>query len=187
MEVELVENNAVDIKKSIDNMLSLVEGMIVQNVQQYNELSDMYAAARTLEEMIEEKRKELTEPLRKQISTINERAKEVSTPIKKLIEVSNTKAESYVAFQKEEEKRLKDAAFLLDINLESNVIIMPASNSASMVTKTVKKFRVTDMEKVPREYLILDEAKVGVHMKIGVTSIPGIEFYEETTTTLRRK
>ena len=99
MEVELVENNAVDIKKSIDNMLSLVEGMIVQNVQQYNELSEMYAAARTLEEMIEEKRKELTEPLRKQISTINERAKEVSTPIKKLIEVSNTKAESYVAFQ----------------------------------------------------------------------------------------
>lgn len=45
------------------------------------------------------------------------------------------------------------------------------------------KYRVVDVEKVPREYLKLDDVKVGqiVRAMKGSTSIPGIEVYAEKT------
>lgn len=49
----------------------------------------------------------------------------------------------------------------------------------------VWKFRVIDPDKVPREFLCVDERLVADHVKAGTRFIPGIEIYEETQTKFR--
>jgi len=55
---------------------------------------------------------------------------------------------------------------------------------ASGISKTVNwKFEITDANKVPREYLLIDEKKIGqvVRAMKGETNIPGVSAYPEET------
>jgi hypothetical protein len=53
------------------------------------------------------------------------------------------------------------------------------------VSKTVNKFIVEDISKVPLKYLMVDMDKVEEAVKMGVLEIPGITITQETTTKLR--
>jgi hypothetical protein len=55
--------------------------------------------------------------------------------------------------------------------------------------RTVWKFRITDPTKVPREYLMVDEAKIGgvVRAMKDMTRIAGVEVYPEQVVSARRK
>jgi len=55
-----------------------------------------------------------------------------------------------------------------------------------LVTKRVRKFRITDLSKVPSRYLTISTEMVEQDISLGVAEIPGIEIYEETTSSLRR-
>lgn len=58
------------------------------------------------------------------------------------------------------------------------------AGGGSVGLKPVQKWRVTDEALVPREYLVLDEVKIGKVTRAGV-DIPGIERYEEYTSVGR--
>ena len=47
-------------------------------------------------------------------------------------------------------------------------------------------FQVTDLEAIPKEYLVVDEKKVKEAMKGGVASIPGLQIVKTTKTILKR-
>lgn len=51
-------------------------------------------------------------------------------------------------------------------------------------TRQVQKFEVTDINQVPREYLILDESKVRAAQSAKIP-VPGIRYYEETIIVTR--
>ncbi len=56
-------------------------------------------------------------------------------------------------------------------------------------TREVWKFRVKDLDKVPREYLMLDEQAVGALVrakhKLAEKLIPGIEVWDESRTVIK--
>ena len=47
-------------------------------------------------------------------------------------------------------------------------------------------FQVTDLEAIPKEYLVVDEKKIKEAMKGGVASIPGLQIVKTTKTILKR-
>jgi hypothetical protein len=72
------------------------------------------------------------------------------------------------------------------------VIVAPPVTKAppkvsGVSTRLVWKARVTDLLLVPREYLVVDEAKLGAMARAtkGTVSIPGVEFYSEEVMAAR--
>jgi hypothetical protein len=71
----------------------------------------------------------------------------------------------------------------LEAKLVPAVILAPEAKLADIGRRENWQYRVTDIDLVPREYLCLDEKKVGGVVKAMKrdTAIPGIEVYDEGT------
>jgi len=68
-------------------------------------------------------------------------------------------------------------------------VIVPSAVQAvsGASTRTVWKFKIVDAAKIPREYLAVDEVKIGgvVRAMKGATNIPGVQAYSEAVTAFR--
>ncbi len=187
------EGNDVLVKNVVSEMQQYVTNLSVVDEASYNKMTTLYAQARGWHKTIDNKRKELGDPFRKQITLINDRAKELLDPLDVVINMSNHKANSYMRMleqlKKEADESIKLAAFLFD---EEVPYIPPMEKTvrgtgANTVTKTERKFRVVDRDKIPSKYLIVDESAIKRDLALGLAKIPGIEVYEEKTTQLRVK
>jgi hypothetical protein len=194
MSVETITKKQLSIKCLISNILEETKALVVDDEQKYKHLNFIYSNARQLEKELENERKKLVEPYRKQINAINDKAKELSAPIGWIIEVTNTKAGEWRALlqrrKEEEEKELNEAASLFGVTTAVHIAPVPKSVStedASCILKRETKFKVSDISKVPMKYLKIDEELVKRDLKLGIADIPGIEIWEETTTQLRRR
>lgn len=182
------------IKEAIQTKRSFVESLIVNCEESYKKITSLYAEAREWKKAIESRRKELTEPLRKKMSSINDIARELSDPLEAVIDMANGKANGYVRMLEEikrkKDEQLRAQAALFDA--EHDIYIPPMENiirgeGAITVTKTETKFRVVDLSKVPLKYLMVDEAAIKRDLKLGIPEISGIEIFEEKTTQLRTR
>ncbi len=95
--------------------------------------------------------------------------------------------ERLAALKKAEEEAKK-------IEVQAPVVVAPVVAEAPRVTRTESgsasqrknwTFAVTDTGLVPREYLIVDMAKIRDAVKMGVRSIQGVTIFEETKTVFR--
>jgi Na+/phosphate symporter len=187
-----LEENTLQVKKVIADMLSFASALVVDTEQAYKKITSLYSQARSWKKCVDDKRKAITEPLRKQVSSINDKAKELTDPLDAVIDLANAKATSYQRLLEEkrleEEQKLRKAADLFEA---ADEVYVPAldkvlrGDGASAVTKVEKRFRVIDLAKVPAKYLMIDEKKLLIDIKLGLNQIDGIEIYEETITTLR--
>ncbi len=187
-----LEGNTLQVRNVIKDMLSFASALVVDSEPAYKKITSLYSQARAWKKCVDEKRKLMTEPLRKQTAAINDKAKDLTDPLDSVIEVANAKATSYQRLletqRQEEEAKLRAAAELFDA---ADEVYVPAlekvirGEGASAVTKVEKRFRVVDLSKVPEKYLMIDEKKLIQDIKLGLNSIEGIEIYEETTTSLR--
>lgn len=107
-----------------------------------------------------------------------------------------------LARKKEEEDRLREAErlinegrpeealILLGQEIETPPVILPetAPKVPGIVARSVWKFRITDPSKVPCEYHMIDEAKIGrvVRATEGKIEIPGVQTYEEKEIAVRK-
>jgi hypothetical protein len=77
----------------------------------------------------------------------------------------------------------REAEALLNAPIAAPVVtVEKATPKVSGITyRDVWRFRITDATKIPREYLALDEQRIGgvVRAMKGATNIPGIEVYAE--------
>lgn len=187
-----VQKDTHEMHKKIKEMISQAQSLIVDNEGAYKEVTRIYREAQTAKKAIDGRRKELVTPFRDEISRINDRAKSVLDPLDRITEIANMKASSYQRLledrrQKEEEK-LRAAAALFDA--EEEIYVAPLEkvtrgDGANLVTKVEKRFRLVDITKVPAKYLLIDESAVRKDLQLGVNEIPGLDVYDETTTTLR--
>jgi len=83
-----------------------------------------------------------------------------------------------------EEGKPDEALLILGEPVEAPLIIsheVTAPKINGIVTRTVWKWKIVDEKKLPREYLIPDEARIGkmVRAAEGKIEIPGVEVYQE--------
>jgi hypothetical protein len=190
---DLVDTSVNHIKHVIKDMTSFILELKVEDEGAYKRVTSVYANARQWKKSIEERRKEIGEPLRKKLAEINAKAKELTDPLDHVIHIANAKATQYQRLLEQqkvdEEAAIKAAAELLGISDEE--VFVPAVDSslrgegATATTSVKKKFKIVDMNQIPRKYLILDEKAVERDLKLGITHIEGLEVYEEKQTTLR--
>lgn len=187
---ELIEIDASD----ISDMLSMAKSLVVTNDDGYRGITKLYREAKEWQKKVETARKSLCAPFRLKISEINDKAKELTDPLDQIIDLANAKTNSYQKLlekaKEQEDEQTRAIAALFDA--EDEVYIEPLEktirgNGAIAVTKTEKRFKLGDLSKVPLKYLQLNEDIVKQDIKLGIGSIPGIDIYEETITKLRTR
>lgn len=186
------EEHEVFIKSTIQELVLIASNFSVTTEADYKRLTSMYSQARTWKKSIEAKRKEVTNPLWKQMSTINDKAKTLTDPLDQIIEITNHKASLYLKkleeIKRQEDEKVRAAAALFDASEELYIPPMEKTlrgDGATAITKTEKKFKVLDITKVPTKYLMVDEDALKRDLQLGINEVPGLEIYEETTTQLR--
>lgn len=176
----------------VKDMAEFMGEIVVDNEPAYLKVTSLYKQARDWKKAVEGKRKELVEPFRSSVARINDRAKELTDPLDRVIELANAKVNGYQLMLAErkrvEDEKLRETADIFDAADELYIPPMEKTlrgEGAIAVTKTEKKFRVTDITRVPTKYLIVDEKSLMQDIKLGISEVPGIEIYETTTTNLR--
>lgn len=161
--------------------------------QNYELVSDIYSQARKYLKLITEKEKKLLEPYKEKINEIRYEAKTHKEPLQRMIDICNAKADDWQKYltikSLEKQRKLVEAAKLFGTNMPIMVddVTKPKSTRNTTTTiKTVMKFRVTDISKVPLKYLKIDEEAVNLDIKLGIHNIDGLEIYQEIKTTLRK-
>lgn len=161
--------------------------------QNYELVSDIYAQARKYLKLITEKEKKLLEPYKEKINEIRYEAKTHKEPLQRMIDICNAKADDWQKYltikSLEKQRKLVEAAKLFgnDMPIMVDDVTKPKSTRNTTTTiKTVTKFRVSDISKVPLKYLKIDEDAVNLDIKLGIHNIEGLEIYQETKTTLRK-
>lgn len=62
----------------------------------------------------------------------------------------------------------------------------PVAKLAGVTTRTVRRWRITDAERVPKQFCSPDPKKIDEHLRNGgIAAIPGVEFYDETITAVK--
>jgi len=182
----------IAIKNSILQLYDFIVQLSVVDEASYKKVTSLYRQAREWKKCLEAKRKELIEPFRTEVARINDKAKDLSEPLDNAINVANAKVNAYqhqlAEAKRLEEEKLREAASLFDA--EDEVFVTPLEkvirgDGAIAVTKTEKRFKVTDLSKVPLKYLTINEKIVEQDIKLGINEIPGLEIWEETSTQLR--
>lgn len=107
------------------------------------------------------------------------------------------------ARKQEEERRLQDAilaeqsgnkeeaAAIMDTPVQAPVVVVPKAipKVAGIAMTKQWKFRITDANKIPRQYLVPDETKIGAVVRAlkDQTSIPGVEIFSVDSVSAGRQ
>jgi len=201
------ETEALEIKASL---------FIITNNKEYNEASNLLNTIRKKIKKIEEYRKSITDPINQQLKRIKEffdtpinKLKKADNIIvsamqkfqeeeRKRIEIINRKL---LEEQEKQKKKLEEKAKKLEekgklelaqkIKKDIQNIVAPVITVETKAKGTYEveiwKFRVVDFEKIPREYLIVNEKMLNeiARQTKGTKNIPGIEFYSEKSIRTR--
>ena len=94
------------------------------------------------------------------------------------------------AARKVEEQRLRELAKEEGIDTEDAGALLTVPKMAQpegTVQRKVWKWRVTDASKIPAEYMLIDEKRIGMEVRAGhdKVNIPGIEAYCDFTTVVK--
>lgn len=200
----IVEDNWVDIfkrdhkisllKDTFQNSLETASRMEVSSEDSAKQMTDFYADAKQWEKKIDSLRKESNAPEQEKINIRNAKSAELVAPLKEIQLIAKKKCDVYQAFVREEKRKEEElsrcAFYFLDAD-ETQIIPLREKSvntgKALMFTRTVRKFRITDIDQVPRKYLKVDEKSIDQAINLGINEIPGIEIYEEQVTQLRTR
>ena len=64
--------------------------------------------------------------------------------------------------------------------------MVTVSGHVAATARTVWRHRVVDLEKVPRAYLMVNDAAIKAAIAGGMRSIEGVEIFEDVVTAIRR-
>jgi hypothetical protein len=157
---------------------------------------------------VEEARKSYTAPINQHITSVNGLAKEVSAPLDDAlrhltgqlnqysakVELERRKAEEEARRQAQaEQKRLDAEAKAAGVEAPLVPEVIPAKEEPTTIrteagTSYQRKtwtFEVEALDKVSREYLVLNESMVRAAIKNGVRTIPGLKIFETSSTVIR--
>lgn len=148
---------------------------------------DAYAALTQIKKAIktiEDKRKEITQPLNASLKATNAMFKQLSQPFFEADRIIRDKVMDFrqaqeEKAQKEKERRQKIQAAHAAKGHETHEITQPKVEVAK-TTVTAKRwtFEIVDLSKVPRKYLIVDCSAVREDIRNGVRQIDGIDIFQ---------
>ena len=190
----IVQQNSSNIKNQLAKILGSVNALEMTSEEAYNRVTSIYNQAKTWEKMVDDQRKKCNAPEQALINARNDKAKEILDPLKEIQAMTKKKAAEYQAFIDEQRKKNEEAVAQAASMFEVDVPYTPSLSQKALrgegavaTTRTVRKFRIVDLHKVPIQYLKVDEDEVRQAIKMGIAHIDGIEIYDEKVTNLMRR
>lgn len=199
-----VKDEQTEIAQRESNQLVLqADTFTIETEAQLNEASELLRKIKTAYKTVEERRTFVVKPLNDQIRNINGWFKSITEP---LVQAEDILKRKVLTFRQEQErirlaeqKRLEEEAAKkqAEINklaeqkgVEAPVLNVPklAELDKTVNTSTIKKvwtFEVTDLNLIPREYLVVDETKIRNAVREGVRNIPGVKIFEKDQLAVR--
>lgn len=199
IKIKEIEN---DVKKQATLALKF---KTLTTIEEVGKATEFLAGVKARIKKIEELRTTFVKPLNDHVKTINNMFKSQSTPLEEM----ETQVKRAISnFHVEEDRKAKaEEARLQKIRDNANEkreekgqeqIVAPIktverveqtvkTEVGSSTAKKVIKFRVVDINKVPREYLRCEVNTMAVNgaIKQGVAQIEGLEFYEDFEVSAR--
>lgn len=155
------------------------------------EATDVLSKMKTVAKMIKERKEAITKPMLEAINSARDLFKPIENTLataeltikKKMLDYSNeqekARQEAMAKVAARVEKgTMKPATALKKMEAMPEVATSTQGKVGAVAFRTVKKFRVVDEIKLPREYMIPDMAKITAALKAGI-AVPGAEVYEE--------
>jgi len=198
MNTEL-ETKLTEIGQEVASVNEMAGQLAVKSEQDEVTATDFLVKIKARLTRVEELRTFFVKPLNDQVKAINAKFKEQSEPLEKAYASVKRLVSDYRLEQDDlaraEEKRLADlkdaknerraeAGKPLDLTPAPTIERAPAvvsTEAGKTVAKRVWKYRVIDINLVPREYLRCEvkDAVIKAEMSKGVRAIAGLEFYED--------
>lgn len=185
------------IHKQTDSLISKAQFFLLDSNEKLATAAQVLNWIAVTKKKIEERRKFFVQPLNEQVDKINALFKGYVRPLtdaraimdEKII-VWNRKQEAERLAEEEKVRRQAEK-----LSKKTGVAVQEIIESAPVaeVPKTVGTLTVTkrwtheilDPLVVPREYLMVDEVKIGRAVRDGVRAIPGVRIYEKEITSTR--
>lgn len=189
----------VELKAKIDEAIKESKKILVMEESQIETAGFYIKKFGDLDKKIESLRKDFVKPLNDEVKQINnffkslqnsflpeqDRLKKESNEM--LVEIRRRQAELKAAEQKELEDAMLDEAELFDdesvLDNIPQIEFRQTKIAETLTTVRTKKWKVVDLDKVPRKYLVVDEKLINNVRKDydfeDKSPIDGIEFYFE--------
>ncbi len=191
----------------IDKMVAQAEALTVTDDATNARAVEMANQAKKIDAAIERVRKELVLPPNEYVKSVNGLAKGFQGRLGTIVASLRGKVGSYAQRIEMERRKAEEAARKAQEELQAKIdaeakaaqvepvqVAAPVVPKQSTIVRTeagsatqrkVWKHEITDEGQVPREYLMIDEAKVRQAVKQGVREIPGVRIYEHTEIAFR--
>ena len=179
------------VTKEVEEFLYQNQEITVTSQEDYTKATDTLKIINGKIKKLEEKRVEWTKPILEAKRKIDDDFKQAIKPLEEFVATVKTKMlDWYRVEQKrldEEQKKLEAKAMEDAKNNKQSEVVVPVINEVKthrgdLATATVSKkwmYKLLDENLVPREYLVVDEAKIKAAVKNGVRIIAGVEIYED--------
>lgn len=193
-----IENKEVSlVKQQATKALNAANELTIASQDDMVKATDLLSKIKTVGKMIKERKEQITKPLNEALSSARDLFRPIEDDTSSAEKVIKSKMLTFQAAEeakarKEEERitaRVEKGTMRPDTAAEKLQNITPAPTAVqgkvgAVKTMTIKKYRVTDETKLPREFLMPNMPAITEALKAG-TVVPGAEMYEEKVISAR--
>lgn len=164
----------------------------IESIEESGAALEMVGRAKDLCKKIEDRRKELIAPSRKFIAVVNDSAKILSEKLEHFENMITLNLAAWYAKLEQDAIDAKNHARELSKTLGMDIYVPDApktlSNEHAVASmKTKWRWAIPNEDAVPREYLMVDAGKIDKAIKAGIRQIPGVDIYESSEMSIRRR
>ncbi len=210
--VLIPETEAQEVQELTSGVVQAAESVVVNSGEGMNEASDILSWVAKAKKQVEDKRKFLVKPLNDHVKAINEMFKGYMAPLEQADAMLRKKVLTYRQEQERirraEEERLRKEAEAERKRLEKQAKkegvapppppppVAPTmqeqaktvhSDMGAVSAKMVWDFEIVDEDKVPRNFMIVNEKAIRAAVKAGVRNIPGVKVYQKEELAVRAR
>ena len=179
---------------NVDLMMQEARDAVVVDLKDVEMAQTAAIPARNLAKKLEEAKKTITDPYKRFLNAVNDVARQLTDKLKT---VENTYASKMDAWKSQERKAIAEqqqiAAELQDTLgiavvpvVETNVSTIRSSGAMSYEQEQWN-FEIQDFNAIPREMLMVNEAKIKSLVRAGVRDIPGVRIYKTKKTIIKTR
>lgn len=199
MSEQTIESKEVAlVKRQATEALSAANDIAIESQEDLEKATDVLSKIKQVGKMIKERKELITRPLMDSLNSVRD--------LFKPIEQSHAEAESIIkrkmlAFQDEQDRKRREEEARIAARVEKGTMkietavrkveALPTVSTAAqgkvgaISTRIIKKVRIVDESKLPREYLMPDMARINDAALKQSKEIPGVEVYEEKVIAAR--
>ncbi len=177
------------VKQQVSKIIKSAESCVVTNEVEYKEASELFNLIKKIGKSVKARKEAITKPINESLKSVRELFKPIEVNCSTAQDIVDKKIGVYENAQEEKRRiekerianRVEKGTMKVETAVEKmdNITEAPRSVAGVMSTRMIRKVRITDESKLPREYLLPNLVLINNLVLQQGRDIPGTEVYEE--------